>query len=213
MAGSRGRASAVKSVESAPSPPPDKAVAILDAAQTLFSRYGFRRTSIDDLARAAGIAKGTVYLYFATKEAIFRALCEKLIATVLRDAAAAADADGSVGERVTAVLQAKIGFFHALVVASPHAAELLDSNSRLGADLFAAADARYLAILTRVLEQAERRREISLRRAGTTATGLAELLFTGAHGAATDPRGAPTPRAFERRLQELVRVVLRSVTD
>lgn len=48
-----------------------KREAILAAALALFGRYGYRRTSIDDIAREAGVAKGTVYLYVESKEALF----------------------------------------------------------------------------------------------------------------------------------------------
>lgn len=41
---------------------------IYAAGRELFARYGVRRTSIDDIARAAGIGKGTVYLFFPSKE-------------------------------------------------------------------------------------------------------------------------------------------------
>jgi AcrR family transcriptional regulator len=40
---------------------------ILEAATELFVRHGYRKTSVDDVAREAGVAKGTVYLYFKTK--------------------------------------------------------------------------------------------------------------------------------------------------
>jgi AcrR family transcriptional regulator len=41
--------------------------AILDAALPVFGQYGYRRTSMDDIAREAGIAKGTIYLNFASR--------------------------------------------------------------------------------------------------------------------------------------------------
>lgn len=46
---------------------------ILDAIERLLARYGYKKTTIDDVAREAGIGKGTVYLYFPSKEEI--ALC------------------------------------------------------------------------------------------------------------------------------------------
>lgn len=46
--------------------------AILQAAAGVFLRYGYRKTSMDDLARAAGLSRQGLYLHFATKEAIFR---------------------------------------------------------------------------------------------------------------------------------------------
>ena len=47
---------------------------ILDAAQRLFVRYGVKRTSVDDIVREAGIAKGTLYLYYDSKNALFAAV-------------------------------------------------------------------------------------------------------------------------------------------
>jgi AcrR family transcriptional regulator len=57
---------------------------ILDAAQSLFLRYGVKRTSLDDVVREAGIAKGTLYLYFNFKDALFAAIAERLCVEMLR---------------------------------------------------------------------------------------------------------------------------------
>ena len=48
----------------------------MQAAITLFSEKGFEKTSIEELARAAGIGKGTIYGYFQTKSDILHAFCE-----------------------------------------------------------------------------------------------------------------------------------------
>jgi AcrR family transcriptional regulator len=47
---------------------------VLDAAAELLVRMGYRRVTIDEVARRAGIGKGTVYLHFSTKEALFLAV-------------------------------------------------------------------------------------------------------------------------------------------
>jgi AcrR family transcriptional regulator len=47
---------------------------ILNAARIVFARQGFERGMIEDIARQAGIAKGTVYLYFRSKAEIYKAL-------------------------------------------------------------------------------------------------------------------------------------------
>ncbi|MBC7097821.1 TetR/AcrR family transcriptional regulator [Candidatus Bipolaricaulota bacterium] len=44
---------------------------LLSAGRELFSRYGLRKTTVEELARAAGIAKGTFYLFFPSKEALY----------------------------------------------------------------------------------------------------------------------------------------------
>jgi AcrR family transcriptional regulator len=45
-------------------------IAILEVAATLFERYGYKKTTIEDIAQEAGIGKGSVYLRFASKEEI-----------------------------------------------------------------------------------------------------------------------------------------------
>lgn len=47
---------------------------ILDAAATLLQRWGYNKTTIDDIARHAGVAKGTIYLYWKSREDLFVAL-------------------------------------------------------------------------------------------------------------------------------------------
>lgn len=51
-----------------------RAQRILDAASTLILRYGYHKTTIDDIAREAGVGKGTLYLHWNTREALFATL-------------------------------------------------------------------------------------------------------------------------------------------
>jgi AcrR family transcriptional regulator len=55
----------------------EKRQLILDTATKLFSRFGFSKTSLDEIAAAAQIAKGTVYNYFPSKEELFMAAVEQ----------------------------------------------------------------------------------------------------------------------------------------
>jgi len=50
---------------------PKKKVRILGAATDMFARYGFKKSSIDEIATTAGVGKGTVYLAFDSKEDLF----------------------------------------------------------------------------------------------------------------------------------------------
>ena len=52
---------------------------ILDAALSLFTEKGFAATRMTDVAKLAGISKGTLYLYFESKEAIFHAVIQEMI--------------------------------------------------------------------------------------------------------------------------------------
>jgi AcrR family transcriptional regulator len=183
----------------------EKRVRIVNAATTLFSRYGFKRTSIDLLAAEAGVAKPTVYAYFKDKDAVFEAgvvaVCEDLIAR----AEAAGRGRGSIDDRLAGMLAAKFTRYWELVQRSPHAQELIDSQSRLGAETIARADKAFLRLLAAAIEESE---EVDLTRAGLTATGLAHLLVRAASGAAYD---ATTVAAHRKNLTELVRVLMLGV--
>ena len=57
--------------------------AILSAALEEFSAGGFAATRLEDVARRAGVAKGTIYLYFADKETLFQELARSLLSPVV----------------------------------------------------------------------------------------------------------------------------------
>jgi AcrR family transcriptional regulator len=67
---------------------------IVEAALEVFAKKGFAAAKLDDIARRAGISKATLYLYFETKEDIFRAVARAAVASLhgaLESAAEAAD--------------------------------------------------------------------------------------------------------------------------
>jgi AcrR family transcriptional regulator len=59
---------------------------ILCAALEVFSQRGFARTRLEEVARRAGVSKGTLYLYFDSKEALFRAMVRAKVESVLSSA-------------------------------------------------------------------------------------------------------------------------------
>ncbi len=56
---------------------------IITAALEVFADRGFAATKLEDVARKAGVTKGTIYLYFANKEALFKALIRQTIVPVI----------------------------------------------------------------------------------------------------------------------------------
>src|SRR5215210_2080832 len=60
-----------------PSPVGDKREAIMRAATKVFARSGYFNSKVADVAREAGVADGTVYLYFKSKEEILRSIFER----------------------------------------------------------------------------------------------------------------------------------------
>lgn len=57
--------------------------ALLSAARTVFERRGFIETRITDIVREAGVSHGTFYTYFDTKEAVFKAVSQSVIESML----------------------------------------------------------------------------------------------------------------------------------
>jgi AcrR family transcriptional regulator len=70
---------------------------LLDAAARLFARFGFDKTSIDEIARAAGVSKGAVYLHWPSKDALFEATLIREGLRLQDDIRASIDADPAGG--------------------------------------------------------------------------------------------------------------------
>ncbi|MCJ7601215.1 MAG: TetR/AcrR family transcriptional regulator [Desulfobulbaceae bacterium] len=84
--------------------------AILQAAVQLFGDKGYERTSIDELARAAGVGKGTIYSYFQTKSEIFLAFCEDELDHVYAEVAEKTRADASLAEQLMALFMGEFRY-------------------------------------------------------------------------------------------------------
>ncbi len=185
--------------------PDDKRERIVAAATRLFSRYGFKRTSVDLLATEAGVAKPTIYAYFEDKDDIFRAVVQSVCDDFLAGADAASQGKGTIEERLAAMLSAKFTRYWELVHASPHTQELMDSHGRLGAEIVQRTDRAYLERLVALLASSK---EIEPKRVGLTPASAAALLLRAASGAAYD---ATSVAGHRRQLAEIVRVIVASM--
>ena len=189
-----------------PNPNP-KAETILDAAERLFVRHGYRKSSMDDVAREAGIAKGTVYLHYAGKEALFRALLERIGNTVLQASGAAAVAEQPLTERLFGVLNAFYGYFYDRFSGSGHLQELGEIRDNLGQDLNEQLRLSHLQILIDLLSKAEADGAIALAAKGLSADDVASTLIAAAIGVKTTiPSGAGT-KAYVEALRHTSRVL------
>lgn len=83
---------------------------IVDAALAAFVERGFAATRLDDVARRAGIGKGTLYLYFPSKEELFKAVVRQhLLPNVAAAERRLAEAAGPTGPLLTAIVGTLIG--------------------------------------------------------------------------------------------------------
>lgn len=81
--------------------------AIVDAAEELFARYGFRKTSIDDIARAARVGKGSVYLHFSSKEELFAEIVRRASDRLFDTLTAAVSSARTPAARLRAFIETK----------------------------------------------------------------------------------------------------------
>src|ERR1700712_1423351 len=96
---------------------------ILDAAMLVFRRHGFRRSSMEQAAEAAGLTRQALYHHFNSKEALFRAVIERLheraLAAEIAAATAAEKAGGSLADILLAGGSARLRRFIASFDGSP----------------------------------------------------------------------------------------------
>lgn len=81
---------------------------ILDAAMAVFRRHGFRRSSIEETAEAAGLTRQALYHHFKSKEALFRAVIERVHDSALAGGAAAVERAEAAGKPLADIIVAQI---------------------------------------------------------------------------------------------------------
>lgn len=81
---------------------------ILQAARAAFAERGYRETTLDDIAARAQVAKGTLYLYFDSKEAIFWQLLEAHIRGIYDRSVEAAGQGATVEDKIRGVINARL---------------------------------------------------------------------------------------------------------
>lgn len=159
-----------------------KTAHILDTALPVFIRFGFRKTAMADIARAAGISRASLYLSFKSKEELFRAGSMRAHTRTLAEVAAVLAAKGSALDRI----EMAVAVFQRELIApfggSADAEELFAANMVLAADITLDARADLLAMLTQTLVAATQTGEIDLEHLQALPTQLANILVAAMDG-------------------------------
>ena len=103
----------------------DRRSLILRVAEKLLCHYGVRKTTVHDIAQAAEIGVGTIYIEFSSKDAILEELARKYHGNVLERMQSAAAEHRDFERRFRAVMNARIECFLEVSNIGEHAAELM----------------------------------------------------------------------------------------
>ncbi len=193
---------------------PAKRAAILDGAARVFLEKGFDGAGVNDICRAAGVSKSTLYVYFDTKEALFGTLVEherdRLFAGVERQL----EGDAPLEARLQgfAARLAEIICSPPVIRAQRTVIGMAERMPELGAQFYEGGAQRSQRMLARALD-----REVAAGRLAAPDTGLAayqlvELATAGLwrqrlFGFMTEP---PGPDAVRRTADAAVAMFLRS---
>ncbi len=185
--------------------PAPKERAILDVALRLFSQHGYRGTSMEDIAQHAGLGKGTLYLYFESKEALFRDVCEYVCDYALAHVRDAALLEAPYAQRITAALHGKFGFLYRVVASAPFGSELVASRDTLAADIFKRLDRRVELAIAGLVERGIACGELQRTSRRLSSRATAQSLIAAMRGISSLARDGGD---FDRRAEAIITLLL-----
>lgn len=185
-----------------------KRAQILEAALGCFGRYGYRRTSMETIAQAAGVSRPALYQHFAGREDVFRAMAAWLLDGALERAAAALDAGGPLADRLYGALEVKLALVHGHTSAE-FRAELLEEAAAIAGDLVSSFVERLTALVEAALAAASAS-ELDLVGVALPARDAAVLLVDAVTG--IEKEDAP-PETLRARLRQLVELAVRGLAS
>jgi AcrR family transcriptional regulator len=184
---------------------------ILDAAMLVFRRHGFRRSSIEQAAEAAGLTRQALYHHFKSKEALFRAVIERVHENALAAEMAAADAEEKAGGDLADILIAQItGRFRQVIASfdgSSHVEELFSEHLIQARDLYQKYAGLYVAQSVATIERICRKQRLVLA-TGMTSRQLARCVEMAVNGAKSANPSMQPADAFLRDLKIMMRTLV-----
>lgn len=152
----------------------DKPPHLIEAARQAFLRYGLRRTSMEDIAQAAGMSRAAIYLHFKNKKDVFRAVVADYYRQARNRLQAELDPAGDVAETLARAMHAKDAGVIDQILASPHGDELMGAGIDLAQDISQAGYTQICADLTAYFQAVAARQGLA---AGIDPADLADFLL------------------------------------
>lgn len=184
---------------------------IADAALRLFARYGYKRSSMDDIAKEAGLAKATLYLHFKGKDDVFRAMLRLLARRVEARCREVLAMQAPFTERLNALLLAHHGQIYASFGTGEHLVELKAVMAAVAVD--------ELQIFEQIFADSARELLLQAQKSGETAPSRiplgAEAWIAGLMFASIGAKSgsAPSCEAYAERLEAIAAIFAAAVTS
>jgi AcrR family transcriptional regulator len=124
---------------------------ILDAAMRCFLRYGYGKTSLDDIAKAAGLSRPLLYRKFANKEAIFAALYDSVFLAQFDKAVPIATGPGTKRDRLLRMIEIVCVEPYTLILQAPMAEEFWSACEAVIPEILVGHRVKWRALLAKVL--------------------------------------------------------------
>jgi AcrR family transcriptional regulator len=185
-----------------------KRARILEAAMRLVLAYGFSRTTMDDIARAAEMSRPALYLQFRNKTEIYRAIAGQHLDQSVSRAEAILRWDGALSDRLIAMVEECLIGMMRKIAESPHGPELLDMKSTLAGDIVSGWKQRLGALIETAVEAEARANGVDLETRGLSAKLLATLLLDGLEGMKSRVRNPEEQRIAARGLVKVVEIAI-----
>jgi AcrR family transcriptional regulator len=187
---------------------------ILDAAMIVFRRHGFRRSSIEQAAEAAGLTRQALYHHFKSKEALFRAVIERLhenaLAAEMAAASASENAGGGLADILVAQVTARLAALIASFDGSPHIEELFSEHLIHARDLYQKYAGRYAGQGIATIERIGRKQRLGLAMAPADLARCVEMAINGSKSLHKEMQPAD---AFLKDLEIMLRTLVAGALD
>ncbi|WP_052457389.1 TetR/AcrR family transcriptional regulator [Streptomyces sp. AcH 505] len=182
-----------------------KRAAVLAAALGVFGRYGFQKTSMEAVAKAAGVSRPGLYLHFSNKEQLYRATMRGVLERAQRGMEASFDDDprASFEDRTVAALDALMGQYVETQVARDLGELLENSGPQLGSMFHDHQEQARATISDRVGALAPP----GLLTDELTADDVMDVIFS---AALTWKQTSATRAEFRDRIRRVVRLICRA---
>jgi len=181
---------------------------VIDAAMQVFLSYGYKRATMDDIARTADMSRPALYLHFKNKTDIFRAVADHMFELALESTSLSLAQNGSLADRINGAIDTVMINLICQINSSAHGEELLDLKNSLAADLVAGWHNAVAAMFRDTIAADARQRGIDLSARGLTAATLAEMLMDGLEGMKRRVSDADSQRKAARQLVRIVELAI-----